>query len=57
MQYVMTSTVEIILTLSTTFKGSVYQQSVDAKTEISLSLDMTTCFLKYQLLILKDRRR
>ncbi len=57
MQYVMTSAVEIILTLSTTFKGSVYQQSVDAKTEISLSLDMTTCFLKYQLLSLKDRCR
>ncbi len=48
--------VEIILTLSATFKGSADQQSVDGKTEISLSLDMTTYFLKYPSLSLKDRR-
>ncbi len=49
--------VEIILTLSATFKGSADQQSVDAQTEISLSLDMTTCFHKYTWLGLKDRRK
>ncbi len=52
----MTHAVEIILNLSATFNGSADQQSVDAKTEISLSLDMTTYFLKYTLLRLKDRR-
>ncbi len=48
---------EIILTLSATFKGSADQQSAEAKTEISLSLDMTTYFHKYALFSLKDRRR
>ncbi len=38
--------VEIVLTLSATFKASADQQSIDAKTEISLSLDMTTYFHK-----------
>ncbi len=46
--------VEIILTLSATFKASADQQSIDAKTEISLSLDMTTYFHKYTWLGLKD---
>ncbi len=49
--------IEIIFTLSTTLKGSADQQGVDAKTEISLSMDMTTCFHKYTWLHLKDRRR
>ncbi len=39
--------VEIILTLITAFKASADQQSVDAQTDISLSLDITTYFLKY----------
>ncbi len=38
----MTHAVEIILTLSATFKASADQQIVDAQIEISLSLDMTT---------------
>ncbi len=54
---VMTRVIEIIFTLSATLKGSADQQSIDAQTEISLSLDMTTCFLKYPLFSLKDRRR
>ncbi len=49
--------VEIFLTLSATFKGSADQQSIDAQTEISFSLDMTTYFLKYPFLSLKDRCR
>ncbi len=49
--------IEIILSLSATFKALADQQSIDAKTEISLSLDMTTYFFKYTLLSLKDRRR
>ncbi len=52
---VMTHAVEIILTLSANLKGSADQQSIDAQTEISLSLDMTTCLLKYPLFSLKDR--
>ncbi len=48
---------EIILTLSATFKGSADQQSVDVKRQISLSLNMTTCFHKYTWLRLKDRLR
>ncbi len=55
-KYAMTHAVEIILTLSATFKGRA-PQSDDAQTDISLSLDMTTYFLKYPLLSLKDRRR
>ncbi len=39
---VMTHAVEIISTLSATFKASASQQIVDAQNEISLSLDMTT---------------
>ncbi len=46
--------VEIVWTLSATFKASADQQSIDAKTEISLSLDMTTYFHKYTWLGLKD---
>ncbi len=53
----MTHAVEIILTLTAAFKGSADQQSDNAKTEISLSLDMTLCFHKYTCLHLKDRRR
>ncbi len=41
--------VEIILTLSATSKGSADQQCVDAKTKISLFLDRTTYFLKYNI--------
>ncbi len=53
---VMKHTVEILLTLSTTFKGLAYLQCVNAKTEISLSLDMTTYFHKYMTRLgLKDR--
>ncbi len=54
---VMTHAVEIILTESVTLNSSVDQQSIDAQTGISLSLDTTTCFLKYPLFRLKDRRR
>ncbi len=56
-KYAMTHAVEIILTLSATFKGSADPQSDDAQTDILFSLDMTTYFLKYPLLSLKDRRR
>ncbi len=43
----MKQAVEIILTLSTAFKASADQQSVDAQTDISLSLDLTNYFFKY----------
>ncbi len=54
---VMKHAVEIIFTLRTTFKGLADQQSVDDKTEMLLSLDMTTYFHKYTWLSLRDRRR
>ncbi len=40
----MTHAVKIILTLTAAFKGSADQQSDDAKTEISFSLDMHDVF-------------
>ncbi len=52
----MTHTVEIILTLSATFKGSADQQSVDPPTDLAF-LGHDNLFSQIYIISLKARRR